>query len=315
MRRMFLFVLLICTFCLPSFGQIREIYDDGEIIEGYDSGIFLRLGDAMFSYRLTYGRYPDDKKVLLDYFLECSKIEKDFYSDSTTLSVFAEIDSILTVDLNAPENVLTVSGDTCTFSYARAMREYSFYDLDDTVAVVKKLSAVQCIGGPVEQQMNDYWSFRAWARSRFYDKDGKLIWSLNEESPKMRKEVNGQFRYLVTMGPDEDDLSRGEPVLVPITVTRSGVIDYNKDISCLKGVQLYYQEYGKPFSTKSAIGTITLEEAIDPDRLDAIKAYMKGYFDEHEEVERAELWELVMFNHLPKGYASQKDDLTGLSVY
>ena len=114
-----LFVLcFIITFCHPSFGQIREIYDDGEIVEGYHFSVFFSLGDAMFSYRLTYGRYPDDKRVLLDYFLEGSKDEFDYYSaDSTFIRLLAERDSILTEDLSAPENVLTVSGDTCLRGY------------------------------------------------------------------------------------------------------------------------------------------------------------------------------------------------------
>ena len=173
-----LFVLcFIITFCHPSFGQIREIYDDGEIVEGYHFSVFFSLGDAMFSYRLTYGRYPDDKRVLLDYFLEGSKDEFDYYSaDSTIIRLLAERDSILTVDLSAPENVLTVSGDTCTFSYARATREITFYDLGDTVGVRRKLSAVQSIGGPVEQQKKDYDRFRMWAHSLAYDKNGKCLW-------------------------------------------------------------------------------------------------------------------------------------------
>ena len=70
-------------------------------------------------------------------------------------------------------------------------------------------------------------------------------------------------------------------------------------MSPLVGARLYYQEYGKPFSSENTIGAITLKEAIDPARLDAIKAYMKDYFDEHEEVERAELWEMLMFNNPP----------------
>ena len=318
MRRIFLLVLLICTFCLPSNGQIREIFEDGEIVEDYHSGIFLSLGDAMFSYRHVYGQYPDDKKVLLDYFLEISKTdESDYWSqaDSAVFKMLAERDSLLTVDLSAPENVLTVSGDTCTFSYARAMREYTFYDLGDTVGVVRKLSAVQCIGGPVEQQKKDNDSFRMWARSRAYDKNGLCIWSLCSESPMMPREVNRQFRYIVTMDPYEenepeiemlgvrrlvDGSLRFSPVFVPITITRSGMIRYGNDMPRLKGIQLYYQELGKDCSSKSAIGTIKLEDALDPDRLAAIKAYMKDYFDEHEEVDRMELWEAVLFNNPPE---------------
>lgn len=306
MKRIISIILLMTVFCLPSFGQIREIYDDGEIVEGYHLSVFFSLGDAMFSYRLTYGRYPDDKRVLLDYFLEGSKDEFDYYSaDSTIIRLLAERDSILTVDLSAPENVLTVSGDTCTFSYARATREITFYDLGDTVGVVRKLSAVQSIGGPVEQQKKDYDSFRMWAHSRAYDKNGKCLWSLCSESPMMPREVNRQFRYLVTLDPFEENKSEIEiignrrPVLVPITITRSGMIRYGNDMPRLKGIQMYYQELGKAFSSENALGTITLEDALDPDHLDAIKVYLKDYFDEHEEVDRMELWELILFNNPP----------------
>lgn len=304
-----LFVLcFIITFCHPSFGQIREIYDDGEIVEDYHGGIFLSLGDAMFSYRHVYGRYPDDKIVLLDYFLDLSKDEYDYYAnaDSTFFKLFAERDSLLTIDLNAPENVLIVSGDTCTFSYARATREHTFYDLDDTVGVVRKLCAVQCIGGPVEQQKKDYDGFRMWARSRAYDKNGKCLWSLCSESPMMPREVNRQFRYLVTQDPFEENeheieiIGYRRPVFVPITITRSGMIRYGNDMPRLKGIQMYYQELGKGFSSENAIDTIQLEDALDPDHLDAIKAYLKDFFDEHEEVDRMELWELILFNNPPE---------------
>ena len=313
MKRVISIILLMTVFCLPSFGQIREIYDDGEIVEGYHFSVFFSLGDAMFSYRLTYGRYPDDKRVLLDYFLEGSKDEFDYYSaDSTIIRLLAERDSILTVDLSAPENVLTVSGDTCTFSYARATREITFYDLGDTVGVRRKLSAVQSIGGPVEQQKKDYDSFRMWAHSRAYDKNGKCLWSLCSESPMMPREVNRQFRYLVTLDPFEENKSEIEiignrrPVLVPITITRSGMIRYGNDMPRLKGIQMYYQELGKAFSSENALGTITLEDALDPDHLDAIKVYLKDYFDEHEEVDRMELWELILFNNPPGATSVQR---------
>lgn len=304
MKRLVSFALMLFAFCLTSKGQIREIFDDGEVFERYHSGIILDLGAAMFSYRLTYGRYPDDKKVLLDYFLETSK---DEYDDDKIISILTERDSVYTVDLTSPENVLVVSGDTCTFSYARPAREYTFTSIEDSV-VVRRLSAVQCIGGPMEQQIKDYYSFRSWSRSRAYDKNGRCLWPLCSESLMMPREINRQFRYVVTMENESEETMRlwdFPPVLVPITVTRSGTISYGKDIARLGGVQLYYQELGNPFSSKSAIGTITLEEALDLDRLDAIKAFMKSYFDEHEDVERMSLWELVLFNNPPVVAAEQ----------
>ena len=313
MKRVISIIVLMTAFCLHSFGQIREIYDDGEIFDHYGGGFFISLGEAMFSYRVVYGRYPNEKRILLDYFLEVSKDEyDDFKADSTIISLLAERDSLLTVDLNDPDNVLTVSGDTCTFSYAKATREHTFYGLDDTVGVRRKLSAVQSIGGPVEQQKKDYDRFRMWAHSRAYDKNGKCLWSLCSESPMMPREVNRQFRYLVTLDPFEENKSEIEiignrsPVLVPITITRSGMIRYGNDMPRLKGIQMYYQELGKAFSSENALGTITLEDALDPDHLDAIKVYLKDYFDEHEEVDRMELWELILFNNPPGATSVQR---------
>ena len=55
-------------------------------------------------------------------------------------------------------------------------------------------------------------------------------------------------------------------------------------------------------STADSIDTIAIEDAIDPEYLDAIKTYTKEFFDEHEEVESMKLWELVCFNNLPEGH-------------
>ena len=306
MKKIVLLVLMLSAFCLPSKGQRLIVYEDGE-----KEHCFGGIADALFDFRIIYGRYPNDKKEFLDFHLDAVKYDSEVIDYSIFIPRAAEM-KMVTKQIKNKRNKLTVSGDTC-----------SFY-------IAKERCTVQCIGGTAEMQIYYNDNFRAWIRSRFYDKEGKHIWPLDEESPMMRKEVNGQFRYVVTLNPYEDDDPEAEvnvkeesidgswrysPLFVPITITRSGEIGYGKDISRLKGARLYYQEYGKQFSLKSAIGTITLEEALNPDRLDAIKVYMKDYFDAHEEVDRAVLWEMLMFNNLPKGYASQKDDLTGLSVY
>ena len=301
MKSVFFFVLLFSLFFLPSNGQIREIYEDGKIVNHNGGGFFISLGEAMFSYRVVYGRYPDEKRILLDYFLEVSKDEYDDYkADSTMIGLLAKRDSILTVDLNDPDNELTVSGDTCTFSYAKPTREYTFYSIKDTVGVVRKLSAVQCIGGPAELQKYDYSEFRSWMGSSFYDKEGRPLWSLSGEAPMMPREVNRQFRYVVTM----KSLHEGEAsedwtsfVFIPITMTRSGAIRY--DLSCLEGIQLFFQELGTSHESTNILGTIAAEEAIDPDRLDAVKAYLKSFLDQHEEVDSIKTWELVLFNNPP----------------
>ena len=78
-------------------------------------------------------------------------------------------------------------------------------------------------------------------------------------------------------------------------------------------MQLYYRNDVR--STGDSIDTIKIEDAIDPEYLDALKTYTKVIFDEHEEVGCVKLWELVWFNNLPKGYISFKDGITGLGVY
>ena len=78
-------------------------------------------------------------------------------------------------------------------------------------------------------------------------------------------------------------------------------------------MQLYYRT--EVNSTADSIDTIAIEDAIDPEYLDALKTYTKVIFDEHEEVDRVKLWELVWFNNLPKRYISFRDHITGLGVY
>ena len=45
---------------------------------------------------------------------------------------------------------------------------------------------------------------------------------------------------------------------------------------------------------------ITIEEAIDQDYIDTLKAYMTDYLHQHEEVYTMKLWELVLFNNPPE---------------
>ena len=122
MRRIFLLVMLICTFCLPSNGQIREIFDNGELVEYY-GGVFETLGESIYSYRFVYGQYPEDKQALLDFQRDRSKIEAkeheelfhghllhlyiggEYYDDSRYTSLIDKRDSLIAVDLNDPENV------------------------------------------------------------------------------------------------------------------------------------------------------------------------------------------------------------------
>ncbi|SKC36454.1 hypothetical protein SAMN06298214_0017 [Bacteroidales bacterium WCE2004] len=86
--------------------------------------------------------------------------------------------------------------------------------------------------------------------------------------------------------------------MIPLTMTRDGAFTY--DLSCLEGLPLYYQEYGKRHDSTNRIGPITIEEAIDPDYIDTIKAYMTDYLSRHEEVYTMKLWEMVLFNNPPE---------------
>ena len=221
-------------------------------------------------------------------------------------------DSLIAVDLNDPENVLTVSGDTCTFSYAKATRESYYYAFDENFSDFK-LRAIQCIGGPEVLQKKDYRSFRQHIRTLAYDKNGKCLWPLCSEAPYLSREFDWEFRYVVSRDPgnyaDGSGYSLARPVLIPFTITRSGILSY--DVSCLDGLQLYCRAFRDLNSTADSEGTITIEEALDPDYREAIKTYTKTFFDEHEEVDRMELWELVLFNNPPE---CLKDELTGLRV-
>ena len=333
MKRVLSFVLLITAFCLPSRGQIREIFDNGESIDFTSGLVFETLGESIYSYRFVYGRYPEDKQALLDFQRDRSNVEAaeheelfhghllhmfiggEYYDDSRYTSLIAKRDSLIAVDLNDPENVLTVIGDTCTFTYAKATRESYYFGLDDPIPGVK-LRAIQCIGGPADLQKKDYLSFRQHIHTLVYDKNGKCLWPLCSDAPYLPREVVWKYSFVVSRDPGVFPEGNGvyglaRPVLIPFTITRSGALSY--DVSCLDGMQLYYRT--EVNSTADSIDTIAIEDAIDPEYLDALKTYTKVIFDEHEEVDRVKLWELVWFNNLPKGYVSFYDHITGLGVY
>ena len=286
MRRVFLFVLLICAFCLPSTGQILYIDNNGETYDSREG-----VGDLIFSYRNIYGRYPGDKDVLLEFLRETSDYEYGVSNkDSLITGHIAMRDSALVELIKDSENIYTVSADTCS------------------LFIAKEKYSIRCIGGAAELQKYDYDRFRSWIRSRAYDKDGKHIRSLDAEAPMMPREIIRQFRHVVTMEPRARHESHDfviinfeietEPILISITMTRNGTISY--EMPRLEGVQLYYQELGKSFLLENALGTITIEDAIDPNRLDAVKAHLKDFMDQHEEVDSIKTWELVLFNNPPE---------------
>ena len=286
MRRVLFVTLLLSTLWHPSIGQVRYIEKSGETYNalGVDG-----IGDLLFRYRNTYGRYPKDKKDLLDFLLDKDRydgVDSLYYHNYLTIR-----NKDLSKEINGRKNKLTVSGDTCLFFNAR------------------EKSVTQCIGGSAELQKEDSYRFRFWIGSFFFDKRGKCLWPLSSESPFIPEEVNRQFCYVVTMEPrisqpdlsipKEDPGNWAPPVFVPITMTRSGAFSY--DVSCLEGIQLFYQERCNPFESTYTIGRITIEEAIDPAYLDAIRAYMKDFFKKHEEVESVRLWEQILLNNPPDG--------------
>ena len=337
MKKLLFSLLLSLTFCLPSAGQIREIYDDGYVDVSYGDGIYARLADAMYSYRMLYDRHPETKKDILDILLQISEEERAYYipprdcvsvkdpivadqkpveldSSEDVIDLFAMVDqtdhvekllnyrdSVLTVDLNNPENTLVVSGDTCTFTYAQATREVTFYGINDSIPpIVRRLKTVQCIGGVAELQKTESVEFRRSIRSRFFDLDGKCLFPMTTSSPFMPAEVTRPFRYFAIMEPrmvvepefPAFDSRRFPLVFVPVTMTRSG--DFSIDTSCLDGIQLYYRE--RTSDPDSVIGTITLEEAMDQDRIKAMKAYLTDFLSKHKEVYTIKLWEVLCFN-------------------
>jgi hypothetical protein len=271
MRRFFLSVLLLSAFCFPSFGQIRFIDENGEVC-----GVLSpNLGDDIFRHRVIYGRYPKDKKELLDFILDKERYE---HIDSADLDYFNTQKKAFAELVKERRNKLIVSGDTCTFYIADSRWTY------------------QCIGGLAELQKEDYRAFQFWNYALSYDRNGKVLWSLVDESPSLPRAVDNlktRFGYIVTA--DWDDPILDARVMIPVTMTRDGAFTY--DLSCLEGLQLYYQEYGKRTDSTNRIGSITIEEAIDQDYIDTLKAYMTDYLHQHEEVYTMKLWELVLFNN------------------
>jgi sugar phosphate isomerase/epimerase len=292
MKKVLLIVLLISSFCLPSAGQMFVIDEQGKVYDGYGDD----LSEELFRYRVINDRYPNDKKELLDFMLDKDRAK---CVDSVYLSYFNERNNVFSKLIKKRRNTLTVSGDTCTFYIA------------------KDRYTIRCVGGIADLLKYDTDQVRFWTSSRFYDRNGKYLWSLGDESPSLPKAINNlkkRFGYVVTMAPtffyDSPLLDYGEddiliefrrpwtpPVMIPFTMTRNG--DFSYDLSCLDGIQLYYNIYGKRLVPANRIGTITLEEAIDPDYLDTVKAYMEGFMAEHEEVGRMCLWELVLLKHPP----------------
>lgn len=294
MKKVLLIVLLGLSFCLPSAAQIIVIDEQGKVY--HEGGGMFSLGEELFRYRVINGQYPKDKQALLDFIQDKDRADN---VDSVYLSYYNERNRLFSKQIKKRRNKFTVSGDTC-----------SFY-------IAKTRYTIRCIGGVAGLQKYDTDVFRMWTGSYFYGKDGKYLWPFGDESPSLPlaiKNLKKRFGYIVTMEPrayydsplfkdDKDDLLIAltrpwtPPVMIPFTMTRNG--DFSYDLSCLEGIQLQYNIYGKRLEPANTIGPITLEEAIDPDYIDTVKAHMKGLLDKQEEVERICLWELVLLKHPP----------------
>lgn len=278
MNKCILLSILISAFCLPSHGQVRVIEKDGT---AYDAiGGFGNLGEELLLYREIYGQYPKDKDTLLDFILdECryKSIDSASYHDQLEIRK-----KHFTKLLNNRKNRYSTTGNSCSFYISKAR------------------TTLQCIGGVAEMQKSDSYLFRIWTFSRFYDKNGNHLWSRCSESPFMPRDIRMQFSNIVTTAPkglSEQDITHKQwtpPVLIPITMTRNGELNY--DASCLNGLQLYYQEFGQPYKKENTIGPITIEEAIDPKYIEEMKAYLKDFMDKHEDIYSIKLWEFVLFN-------------------
>jgi hypothetical protein len=279
MKNVAIAVISFFLFCIPSIGQIRVIDETGRTYIAF--GGIANIAEEIFLFRDIYGQYPKDKKILLDFILN-----KERYNSIDDFSYLNQIRikrKALTRLLKNRKNRLTVSCDTCFFYIA------------------KTGTTIQCIGGVANLQSSDSYLFRHWTFSRFYDKDGNYLQALGSESPFMPQDINKRFDKVVTTEPkslDEHDIVVHKwstpPVLIPIIMTRSGLFSY--DVSCLNGLQLFYQEFGKPFNPDNTIGPISIEEAIDVEYLDAMKSYLNDFMEKHEEVDSLKLWELVLFN-------------------
>lgn len=274
-----LFLLLFAT-CITSFGQIRIKDDDGNEYNAF--GGIDNIAEELLLYRDIYGHYPKDKKVLLDFVLDETRY------DSTDSLLYLNQISIrnksLKKLLKTRKNRLIVSNDTC-----------SFY-------IAKNKITILCVGGIDRLQKTDSHMFMIWTFSRFYDKNGNLLQSLGSKSPFIPLDIRRRFSYVITMRSDESDVVNHRwstpPVYIPITMDKNGTLSY--DLSCLEGIQLFYQEYGKPFYPENTIGPISAEDAIDSEYLDLIRTYLNEFLDKHEEVDHMRLWEPVLFNNPPK---------------
>ena len=279
MNKDLLIVILISLLCLPSVGQVRVIEKDET--EYAAIGEVGNLGEELLLYREIYGQYPKDKDTLIDFIMdECRYKSIDSLS---YLNLIEKRRKRFIKLLKNRNNRYSTTGDTC-----------SFY-------ISKTRSTLQCVGGIAEMQKSDSYLFRIWTFSRFYDYYGNHLWSRCSESPFMPRDIRMRFSNIVTTDPkglNEQDITHKQwtpPVLIPITMTRNGEFSY--DVSCLNGLQLYYQKYGQPYENGNTIGSITIEDAIDSKYLEAMKAYLKDFMDKHEDIYSIKLWELVLFNY------------------
>lgn len=269
-------ILLLFSVCISSSGQVRVYDGSGEAL--YAFGGIANIADELIIYRDLYGHYPDDKKTLVDFIRDNARYKG---TDRSFKDQVAARKRMLTRLVKNRENEYFVSRDTCLFHIAETG------------------VTIQCSGGVAELQKYDSFMFRHWTVSRFFDKNGHILLpSISNESPLIPGEIRNRFNRIVTTEKKGGDTmaQKGSttPVLIPVTMKRNGRLSY--DVSCLEGLQLYCQELGKPLNHDNTPGSISIEEAIDPDYLYAMEVYLNDFLRVHKDIDSMRLWELVVFN-------------------
>ncbi len=280
MKRLLLIILFAFSISVSSHAQARIVNKNGTFYKS-DRDDFCSI---VFRFRVIYDRYPSDKAELLDFHKRASRFD---YGDRVMNSYYARINEQITKIIKSDKNIYSVSGDTCSFYLS---------ELDRTI---------QWAGGMKELLRTENYLARVlYVHPCCLDRKGRVLWSFfyDEDFPTLSKSSLARFRYVATMEeikseaplyPIEDKTA----VMLPFTMTKSG--DFYYDYSYLEGVQLFYQENGKPFEGKT-LGKLSPNEAIDPDYIRVVQSYMRSILKRYPEVECVKMWEPIFFNKTSK---------------
>lgn len=280
MKKLLFLILFSFSFSLLSNAQARIIDKDGTSYK-IDRDDFCSI---VFNFRAIYDRYPYDKAELLAFHKRASRFD---YGDKVMNAYYSRINAQITKTIKSEKNKYSVSGDSCSFFLSELHR------------------TIQWDGGMKELLRTDNHLARVlYAHPCCLDKKGRVIWSFfhDKDSLSLTKPIRDRFRYIATMEeiksentlyPVEDKTA----VIIPFTMTRSG--DFYYDKTYLDGIQLFYQENGKPFEGKT-LGKISRDDAIDTDYIKAVQSYLKRVLKKYPEIDSIKMWEYVLFNNTPK---------------